>query len=326
VTAAAIVKRAAGALPSLDRARAILASKETIREVREMDTLAQAVKSHAVTEEAKVHAAAISLLCKARIGELTRQIKAEPARVTGARGGRGRKAVAGADTLSRTARLEAEGLTRTAAAECETISRLDERGDLARYIGAQRAAGEVPSTDGALRLARGHGGSVFATKTDVEWYTPPEYIEAAREALGGGIDLDPASCLEANAVVRALRFLSREDDGLHKPWVGRVWLNPPYGRDDDDGTGAWTAKMIEEHRAGRVTAGVMLVGACTETRWFRPLFEYPICFPEGRLPFRLPNGKLANGVKGSAIVYVGNDVARFQAAYRRFGAIVGRLP
>jgi DNA N-6-adenine-methyltransferase (Dam) len=60
-----------------------------------------------------------------------------------------------------------------------------------------------------------------------EWYTPPHIIEAARRVLGT-IDLDPASCREAQECVHATQFFTTTDDGLQQTWRGRVWLNPPY--------------------------------------------------------------------------------------------------
>ena len=61
-----------------------------------------------------------------------------------------------------------------------------------------------------------------------EWYTPAWIIECARNAFGGEIDLDPASCAEANRTVRARRYITPPDDGLRHEWTGNVWINPPF--------------------------------------------------------------------------------------------------
>jgi hypothetical protein len=49
---------------------------------------------------------------------------------------------------------------------------------------------------------------------EMEWFTPGDYIEKARRVLGV-IDIDPASCAEAQQVVKAGCFFSKNDDGLH---------------------------------------------------------------------------------------------------------------
>lgn len=59
-----------------------------------------------------------------------------------------------------------------------------------------------------------------ANRTD-DWYTPPRIVEALDE-----FDLDP--CAPAHEFYTANKCHTKEDDGLSLPWVGRVWLNPPY--------------------------------------------------------------------------------------------------
>lgn len=67
----------------------------------------------------------------------------------------------------------------------------------------------------------------------VEHFTPPDIVEAARAALGG-IDLDPASCAEANRTVKAHRFFARKENGFRREWHAKtVFLNPPGGLSDD---------------------------------------------------------------------------------------------
>lgn len=93
-----------------------------------------------------------------------------------------------------------------------------------------------------------------APKT-VEWYTP-KYIF---DMLGLVFTLDP--CHPGRDVINwvpALTVYTKSDDGLSRPWVGSVWLNPPYGRE----TPVWL-KVMHEHRNG-----VALVFARTDTDWF----------------------------------------------------------
>lgn len=62
-----------------------------------------------------------------------------------------------------------------------------------------------------------------AKPTD-EWYTPKEIISAL-----GEFDLDP--CAPINPLwPTAKTMYNKNDDGLNKEWVGRIWLNPPYSR------------------------------------------------------------------------------------------------
>jgi hypothetical protein len=62
-----------------------------------------------------------------------------------------------------------------------------------------------------------------------EWFTPARYLEAVHEVMGG-VDLDPASNPQANIVVRATKYFTKDDDGLKQDWLGRVFMNPPYGK------------------------------------------------------------------------------------------------
>jgi ParB family chromosome partitioning protein len=170
-----------------------------------------------------------------------------------------------------------------------------------------------------------HGPS-RATKANwssesVEWYTPEEYVEAARAVLGT-IDLDPASCAKANETVKATKFYTRKDDGLSKPWAGRVWLNPPYG---EDGTGQWVDKLVLEHQDGRTTAAILLVNAVTDRKWFAPLFDHVICFTNHRIKFYVTDDVPDSPPSGNALVYFGKERKKFQEHFEQFGPCVVRL-
>jgi len=118
-----------------------------------------------------------------------------------------------------------------------------------------------------------------------EWLTPPWIVEAL-----GPFDLDPCA-----PIVRpwptAGRHFTIDDNGLNREWAGRVWLNPPYGRE----TGKWLARL-----AGH-GSGIALIFARTETEMFHThVWEKSdsILFLRGRLHCHHVDGARARANAG----------------------------
>jgi hypothetical protein len=117
-----------------------------------------------------------------------------------------------------------------------------------------------------------------------EWLTADSpFLKAARNVLGGKIDLDPASCAEANAIIRAKKFYTKADNGLSHPWPGNVWLNPPFSFPLVEAFVDYTAKQYE---TGTSKAIVMLTNNSSGSAWGQSLLKrFLICYPAGRVPF-----------------------------------------
>lgn len=152
-----------------------------------------------------------------------------------------------------------------------------------------------------------------------EWYTPAEYVEAARRVMYG-IDLDPASSAVANEVVKAHRFFTIDDDGLAHSWAGSVWMNPPYGRPLID---QFCAKLAEEYAAQNVSEACVLVNNATETGWFHALAEVAsaVCFPRHRIRYWQPDKDTLTPLQGQAVLYLGSDVDSFSKEFVNFGVV-----
>ena len=153
------------------------------------------------------------------------------------------------------------------------------------------------------------------------WHTPPLVIEKARLALGGAIDLDPASNREAQECVRAEKYFSKVDDGLTREWFGRVFLNPPYAQPDIE---LFIDKLIGELAASRVTAAILLTNSFTGTKWFSRAARAAtaVCFTTGRIRFIAPDGeKLASPALGQVLFFFGDDAQRFAAAFGDVGVV-----
>jgi len=134
-------------------------------------------------------------------------------------------------------------------------------------------------------------GHQSARMKNDEWLTPPEIVKAL-----GHFDLDPCA-----PIVRpwetAARHFTVEDDGLVQPWHGRVWCNPPFGRE----AVKWLRRMAAHGN------GVALIPARTETAMFYETVwgaADAVLFMQGRPHFHYVDGRRAAANSGAPICLV----------------------
>lgn len=129
----------------------------------------------------------------------------------------------------------------------------------------------------------GHESSRMGTDS---WLTPRHILDPL-----GEFDLDPCSAPNPLLWPTASRHITWPDDGLLHIWEGRVWLNPPYGRE----TWVWLDRLAMHGN------GTALIFARTETSGFVNTVwngADAVLFLHGRLQFRRADGTLgvrANG-------------------------------
>lgn len=216
------------------------------------------------------------------------------------------------------ATIDNVGISRPTAHRWQKIADVpDEEFD--RFVIETREAGNELTQAAALKLADKKGGTphVSHNSGNNEWYTPPEFIKAAR-AVMGGIELDPASSTRANSVIGANNFYTADDDGLAQDWYGRIWMNPPYA---SDLVGKFTAKLAKHYTGGDVSEAIALVNNATETSWFRDLVQVAgaVVFPASRVKFWKPNGETGAPLQGQAILYLGRNPRLFLDTFKSFG-------
>ena len=85
----------------------------------------------------------------------------------------------------------------------------------------------------------GHQSPRMGTAT---WLTPPEILDSL-----GAFDLDPCAAPSPRPWATAARHIELPECGLAADWSGRIWLNPPFGRED----AAWLRKLAAHGDGGR---------------------------------------------------------------------------
>lgn len=134
-------------------------------------------------------------------------------------------------------------------------------------------------------------GHQSARMKNDEWLTPPEILRAI-----GPFDLDPCAPINRPWDTAAAHY-TVEDDGLKKPWFGRVWLNPPFGRE----AVKWLRRMKQHGN------GIALVPARTETAMFYETVwgvAEAVLFLKGRPHFHFVSGVRAEFNSGAPIALV----------------------
>ncbi len=165
--------------------------------------------------------------------------------------------------------------------------------------------------------------ALFSSDTG-EWETPQEFYDELNKFWR--FNLDPCATKE-NA--KCETYYTKEQDGLERDWCyvqynpeykspylrypGRVFCNPPYGRE----IGQWVEKAVAEVQNGNAEVVVMLLPARTDTRWFHDYVlpnAYLVRFVRGRLKFggsknSAPFPSVVVVFKGDALELQSNQVS-----------------
>jgi hypothetical protein len=159
----------------------------------------------------------------------------------------------------------------------------------------------------------------------VEWYTPPEFIEMARTVLGG-IDLDPASNALAQSWIKAQTYYMAEEDGMIQPWFGRVWCNPPYGKNQPKGRKApdWLEKALFCYEKGEIEAAILLFNRSEAGRYKQQLKRVnAICEVNKRISFLDARGHKQNSPRHhNDFLFLGKDVRQFKQVFKEIGDVM----
>lgn len=299
------------ALMRYDAACRALAEAKTFDEVKDLHSKSQAIQAYAKQAKNKtleIDAAEIRMRAERRLGEMLAQTPKNKGQIL-----RGEKM----EPREEIPTLAEIGIDKKLSGRAQKIAAVpEEKFESMVSEWRDRVAVENERVTANLLTYK------HVSDDSYEWYTPPEYIEAARTVMGS-IDLDPASCDEAQQQVKATKYYTKEINGLTQPWFGNVWLNPPYCMPE---VHQFTEKSIISFECGNIQQAIILVNNATDTTWFQGLLSRGcVCFTSGRIHFYSPGGEQKLQTRqGQSIFYLGSNQPLFVKEFSQFGTVMVR--
>lgn len=136
-----------------------------------------------------------------------------------------------------------------------------------------------------------------------EWYTPKFIFDA----LGERFDLDVAAPPEGPRYAPVDWWFPL--GGLEIPWWGFVWMNPPFG--DEDNKVRWLTKFFDHG------AGIALLPDRTSAGWWQDAAARAdgLLFTRGKIKFEKPDGSIGKAPGTGTTLFAAGP--RAVAALRR---------
>ena len=114
-------------------------------------------------------------------------------------------------------------------------------------------------------------------RDNTNWETDREFFKLLNKKFKFTLD-----CCATSKNKKCKRYYSKRDNALIKNWKGRVYMNPPYGKDIN----LWIRKAYLEVKKGNADVVVCAIPVRTDSQWF---YKYSrlaqVVFLAGRLRF-----------------------------------------
>ena len=130
----------------------------------------------------------------------------------------------------------------------------------------------------------------FQSRTN-EWATPDSIFCPLNDEFC--FTLDVAATFDNR---KCNRFFDKMSDGLHQPWSGVCWMNPPFGH----GMRQWIKKAYNESKSGNATVVALLPARTNAGYWHDYCMKGEIRFIRGYPKF----GNAKQGLKAPMAVVI----------------------